>query len=326
MVKASAPGNLFFLGEHVVLYGCPAIVTSVGKRTYVTAEKLENKIEINSTAYGKASAKIEGKKLVSRESEKPGLEHLLDFAEYCLEKLDLNSGFSLKIESEVPIESGMSSSTAVLSASLKAVTNLFEKTLSNKKFFEFLLPLQVKIHGGKASGTELFSSALGGFNYLTKNNSSWNAQNLGENTFQVVIGNTHIRAQTSILVGKHHPTLVFRWKNQIDQAVKDIEELSKQLVQAIKKNNLKKIGKIINKNHEILRDKFLVSHPKLEDARNEALNAGALGAKLSGAGWGGIMFALVTEKTKGTVIKAIESTGCEAISTKIGVEGARIEE
>ena len=50
-----------------------------------------------------------------------------------------------------------------------------------------------------------------------------------------------------------------------------------------------------------------------------------MGAKLSGAGWGGVMFALVKKEDQEKVAKAIESTGSEAIITEIGVEGVRLE-
>ena len=64
----------------------------------------------------------------------------------------------------------------------------------------------------------------------------------------------------------------------------------------------------------------------LDDCIKEALSAGALGAKLSGGGWGGIMFALCREKDVSAVKKAIASTGAETIETEIGACGITVSE
>mgnify|MGYP000551242849 CR=1 FL=1 len=54
------------------------------------------------------------------------------------------------------------------------------------------------------------------------------------------------------------------------------------------------LGLIMNYQHELLRDLYDVSLPSIERIRNAVLNAGALGCKLSGAGLGGSVVALVS--------------------------------
>lgn len=58
---------------------------------------------------------------------------------------------------------------------------------------------------------------------------------------------------------------------------------------------LEALGEIVNVQHVFLRDLYEVSHPKLEKMRDAALEAGALGVKISGAGMGGSLLALVKE-------------------------------
>jgi galactokinase len=53
------------------------------------------------------------------------------------------------------------------------------------------------------------------------------------------------------------------------------------------------LGEIVNLQHILLRDLYEVSHPKLEAMRNAALEAGAIGVKISGAGMGGSLLAIV---------------------------------
>lgn len=63
-----------------------------------------------------------------------------------------------------------------------------------------------------------------------------------------------------------------------------------------------------------------VSSKKLEKLISAARSAGALGAKLSGAGGGGSMIALAPEKSK-AVIGAIRRAGGIPIQVKVGEKG-----
>jgi mevalonate kinase len=61
--------------------------------------------------------------------------------------------------------------------------------------------------------------------------------------------------------------------------------------------NLPKIGKLMNENHKLLQE-IDVSSPELDKLVETALENGALGAKMTGAGRGGHMIALVEENTQ----------------------------
>lgn len=71
------------------------------------------------------------------------------------------------------------------------------------------------------------------------------------------------------------------------------------------KNKLEELGKIMNEQHEFMKDLYDLSLPKIEEIRNEMLNAGALGVKISGAGLGGCLIGIVKEKEEGN--KIVES-------------------
>lgn len=329
MIKVSAPGNLFFLGEHAVVYGQPSINVSVGRRTNVhLIERTDEHVKVVSREFGEINAIVcHGLKelRISQDEMKPAAD-LIDFS---IIELGIRTGFEIEIESDIPVESGMSSSTAMLCAVFKALIELSGKKIKNEKFYEHLFRFQEKIHGGKASGSEIISSSLGGFNRIQKTDKEgkpflkW--KNLGGSEFSVVIGNTGVRAPTALTVGSHIPSLMRRDKSMVERSFEKIGRLCSSAQNAIKNGNAVKLGSIMNKNQKILSG-LMLSHPKLDDCIAESLKAGALGAKLSGGGWGGVMFALVEKEKQEEVAKAIESTGSEAIIAEIGVEGARVEE
>ena len=74
----------------------------------------------------------------------------------------------------------------------------------------------------------------------------------------------------------------------------------------------------MNKNHEILK-KLTISCDELEKVTTIARGAGALGAKLTGAGRGGLAVALTPgKKLQKKVSTALSNAGFDVLETKIG--------
>ncbi|MHA1365292.1 MAG: hypothetical protein ACTSP5_02630 [Candidatus Heimdallarchaeota archaeon] len=102
-----------------------------------------------------------------------------------------------------------------------------------------------------------------------------------------------------------------------DYTTQASNELSKQ-----KNHDLVLLG--LTKQHIALRDNLEVSIPKLDQLVDVSIQAGALGAKLSGAGFGGCIIAYAPNKEK-EVAKAIEKVGGEAIICRIDSYGGKID-
>ena len=84
-----------------------------------------------------------------------------------------------------------------------------------------------------------------------------------------------------------------------------------------------KIGRLLNRHQDVLRDQLRISTPKIDRMLNAAMDAGASGGKINGSGGGGCMFAYAPtdpEKAAGAIRKA----GGRAYIVKID-EGLRIE-
>ena len=323
-VTSSAPGNIFFFGEFAVIYNKPCIIASVDRRTTVTANpRTDNKIIIESAAFGTATATLTDR-LTGYETKAPELYPLLDFISDLVRKLKITQGLTLKITSDIPVNSGMSSSTAVFCSILKALSEISSKNIENKDYFDWIYPHQVKIHGGKASGSEIISSSVGGFNTVKKKQDKITFDSLGKHNLSVVIADTKVSAPTAQTVGYHLPSMEARYPTMVKNIFNSIEKLTLDAKTAIQNNDLEELGQLMNENQAHL-SKLGMSHPKLDDCISSSLAAGALGAKLSGGGWGGIMVALCHPKDQAQVMKALEETGADVIRTKIGTEGAKLE-
>ena len=84
-------------------------------------------------------------------------------------------------------------------------------------------------------------------------------------------------------------------------------------VAALKESNFTTLGKLINESHMSLRDDYTVSCPELDVAVQASLDAGALGSRMVGGGFGGSAIALINAKdvtlVQKSVAQAFESRG-----------------
>ena len=110
--------------------------------------------------------------------------------------------------------------------------------------------------------------------------------------------------------------------------MEDIFKSMQVLVERAKKgllsHNLATVGICMNENQKLL-TKLGVSTPKLESMIKAAIDVGAYGAKLSGAGGGDCMIALVDNKKRNKVEHAIEQVGGEIIHVNVNTVGVTIE-
>jgi len=313
-MACKAKGNLFLFGEHAAVYGMPAVIVSIANQTFCSCTKLkERKIIINSRELGKAEMNIDNLKKSGNRKMYVLLDSCYDF----MKTKNKLSGMNVKIKSQIPVSRGMSSSTAVLCSMLEALAGEIGIRVPKKKYFYYLFPYQKILHGGRASGTEFMSSVYGGVHYVRKVSEKLRCKKVKSPKMYVVIGDTGIKVDTSKTVGGHIPRLMKRRAVFVEDCFNRIKEISKKGRKLLVKNNLKETGKLMVENQKILAE-LGVSHPKLERAVKAAVKAGAYGAKLSGKGQGGIMFAITSKENQNRVAKAIKNCGLAVIKTCAG--------
>ncbi len=100
--------------------------------------------------------------------------------------------------------------------------------------------------------------------------------------------------------------------------------LVEQAQSAISAGDLPTLGHLMNLNH-LIKEKLGMSLPKTEELIEAALGAGALGAKISGKGSGGIIVALAEPGKEQAIARAIEAAGGKAMTPEVAVPGARVE-
>lgn len=136
---------------------------------------------------------------------------------------------------------------------------------------------------------------------------------LSENEVEPYINrlNNILRRRILFTIKMHRSTLtaVSVMKGEISDISRALRILDSLKIPSLKSRinrdvnvKLSVLGLIMNYQHELLRDLYDVSLPKVEKIREAVLNAGALGCKLSGAGLGGSLVALVDSYDKAWLV------------------------
>lgn len=325
-VVASAPAKVILFGEHSVVYGYPAIATAINLRAHVTAAFNESKdLEVISKNYNvKESIPIE--KLSDLERMNLKFLSVYTAIKKTIEELalPLENGISIIIDSEIPPSAGLGSSAAVSVATVYALSHLFNKNISLEKVSAIAYEAEKVVHG-TPSGIDNTISTFGGMIYYKKGISL--KRIVSDIEIPLVIGNTGIPRSTKDLVMKVR-TLREKYPELIDSIFEAMGQIAELALDRIANKDILGIGQLMIINQGLL-ESLGVSHIKLSLFIHEALANGALGAKLTGAGGGGCMIAIVEKEFQKRVANAIRNVGGKPIITStsnLGVSVSRLDE
>ncbi len=323
VVRASAPAKVILFGEHFVVYGEPAIVIAVDKRTYVEATlRNDNQIYINSVNLC-VSGFFRGEDFQPEKNDKTAVSKLVpikDSVERVLKKANKSIGVNIEIQSDIPASAGLGSSAAVASATAAAVGRLVGLNLSKEDVFNIALNAERIVHG-TPSGIDPAISTYGG-TILFQKDKGFTPLDVRIN-IPLVVGNTNSERSTGDLVAA-----VRRRRDNyrliIDPIIEAGGEIALRAVDTLKKGDLKVLGELLNINHALL-SAVGVSTEELDRLIYAARKTGAYGAKLTGGGGGGCMIALTNESRIKKVINAIDRAGGAAFEARKTDEGVRVE-
>jgi len=183
-----------------------------------------------------------------------------------------------------------------------------------------------KGYHGVPSGIDNCCSTYGGFILFRKNLKTGKGivkQLRSKAILSIVIGNTGITSNTTKVV-EDVKREQQRDPDRFSRMLDDYSTIVKAAEISLDNGDLRKIGLLMNMNHLLLAE-MDVSCPELEELVDIASRSGALGAKLTGTGRGGLMIALVNKETEGTVASAMEKASFRSEITRIGARGVRVE-
>lgn len=327
MGTGSGFGKVILFNEHFVVYGIPAIASAIDSKTEATVERLDDAANHHPSG-NEGSMAGDGWVLEDDRPANPDYKATkIDHQKESIELVFKAAAFDPKVHNikitlagDLKAIGGVGASAAVCVSLARALNDEFALGFDGDKINEIAYEGE-KAYAGNPSGIDNTASTYGGLLSFQKNPDG------GENRIEliktrepvrIVMGNTGITANTKAAVDG-----VKERKEQQPDKYNRIFNESRALVQqaraVIDSHNLDELGKLMNKNHQLLQE-IEVSHPKLDELVEISLANGALGAKMTGGGMGGYMVALTpTEEIQNRVVAAMQDAGYEGFKRTIGV-------
>jgi len=303
MSVGTAPGKVILFGEHAVVYGRPAIAVPVHDR--------QARVWVQSASPGSGII-LQAEDLNRRYplAAAPPDDPLALIVRLTLETLGRppNQDLILTVRSTIPIASGLGSGAAVSAAVARALAAHFNVQLTPHQVSELVYQTEV-LHHGTPSGIDNTVVAFERPVYFVKGRAP-EPLSVGR-PFYLLIGDTGIPSPTRVAVADVRRC----WeadRARYDALFDAIGQIADEGRQAVERGDITALGPLMDRNQELLRE-IGVSSPELERLILAARRAGAQGAKLSGAGRGGNMIALVTPATAERVASAVRQAGARGV-------------
>lgn len=323
-VVASAPAKIILFGEHFVVYGEPAIVVAIDRRARAEAELRQDRRLRFQSANLNTSCYFENGVFKVEQGDAKEAKLKFEPVKLAVEKVLAASGKSvgldITINSAIPVGAGLGSSAAVVASVTAAVSALLGLEFSKQEIFRIAFEAE-KIVQGTPSGVDPAIATFGG-TLLFQVDTGFKPLEV-ETDIPLVIGDTGVERSTKIQVEKVRETMD-SFPQIADSLRKAAREIVLRAVAALQEKDLETLGRLMNINHALLYG-IGVSDESLEWLTNAARKAGALGAKLTGAGGGGCMVALARPERLENVSEAIMRAGGSPFIAKKTDEGVKVE-
>ena len=219
----------------------------------------------------------------------------------------------LTIKSTIPISSGLGSGAAVSTALTCALAKFLGHPLEPGEASELVYEIE-KIHHGTPSGIDNTVIAYEKPVYFTRGEPV-ERLSIGE-SFTLLIADTGKPSPTKKIVERvrrAHERETARYDALFDQ----IGDIAAEARSALESGSTETLGPLMDENHELLIE-LGVSSSLLDELVETARLTGALGAKLSGAGQGGNIIALVEDDFAEEIAEALkEADAVRVIQTKV---------
>jgi mevalonate kinase len=328
MTTSSAPGKVYLFGEHAVVYGEPAVPCAIERRAWVTVEQREDsRLRVHADDLSLNGFTVEYSGATGETPDVDVAESLIQAAmgyvdaavRQARDAADApEAGFDITIESDIPLGAGLGSSAAVTVAGIDAATRELGVTLDPEEIADRAFQAEYEVQDGQASRADTFCSAMGGA--VRVEGDDCRAVDAPE--LPIIVGFDGGAGDTGELVaGVRELRDAYGFAADTVEAIGDVVREGER---ALADGDVERLGELMDFNHGLL-EALGVSSRSLDNMVWAARDAGAYGAKLTGAGGGGCIVALDDSEETETALRF--TPGCEeTFRAGLDREGVRVEE
>jgi mevalonate kinase len=303
-------GKVILFNEHFVVHGVPAIASAIGAKTTAIVERSSGSgVELKDER-----PETPGYKAEKQEQQKESLDIMVKFMNIDTQHYH----YMITLGGDLIAASGVGASAASCAAIARAFSQELNLNFSDERVNEVAYEGEKGYHG-TPSGIDNTAATYGGLIWYRREGAAQLMERIRlRKPVEIVMGNTGKVADTKIVVAGVRERKE-REPEKYGRLFQDADQLVRNARKELEEFNLEKVGAYMNKNHTQLQE-IGVSSPELDALVKVARDAGALGAKLTGAGRGGYMVALTPGRDlQARVANELDRHGSQALRTMIGV-------
>jgi len=348
-----APSRICLFGDHQDYLGLPVIACAINRQITLTAEKNTNKEFIFSLPDINS-----GRKFAIDEA----FEDLQsgDFFASVLRRVKKygcipNEGYSISIQGNIPVNAGVSSSSAIVVAWTSFLLNTFgcNREITSQFIAQIAYEAEVLEHNSPGGRMDQYTIGIGNIIFI-ETGDPFSYKTIGDKMEGLILGESGVSKDTIGMLGsvksnalraisiieKHISSFQLK-KATLKDYEENVHFLSEELqpfffaaiqnhlitqkaLLELKKEtiDLKVIGKLMNEHHTILKEDLNITVPRIDAMIDAALDAGAYGAKIVGSGGGGCIVAISPEGKEIEISNAIKNAGGKDAYPVLVAEGA----
>lgn len=255
-----------------------------------------------------------------------------------------DKGYDIQIKSTIPINAGVSSSSALVVAWTHFLLETFgsDREITPTLIAQLAYEAEVLEHNSPGGKMDQYTIALGHIIYLDTG-SKFSYKTIGADLNGLALGVSGIPKQTIGVLGElrvkaqaaisevktKEPEFDLKTATSADAeklsnvvstplkpyfiaAIKN-HEITQQALKTFETQplDLQMIGKLMSKHHSVLKNLLKITVPLIDSMIDAAIDAGAYGAKIVGSGGGGSIIALAPQDRIEAVVDAIKISGAK---------------
>lgn len=352
-ITVSAPGKIYLMGEHAVVYGKPGLLTTIDKRCFITlildqklgkARIIDKKFDLDEVfsldtlisqtqiirkkwqKFDQTKTLKDLKNILSSEIDLVKTAIIENFAFY---QKQFQEGFTISIDSQIPTGSGLGSSGALAVCVSAAINALLHVQFNLGKINDIAYIIEQRQHG-TPSGADNTISTFGGLLWFRKETEI--LKSIG--VVPVKIPNSFALKFLLIQTGKPQEStgemvnLVksfgFQNPNKLKQFLDSQEQITRDLLTVLKTANESEFIYLIKKGESNL-EKINIVSPRTQKLVRQIEKTNSA-AKICGAGGLAENSGIILAFGEINKIKKIAlDFNYTFFQTKLGVEGVKIE-
>ncbi len=338
-ITSKAPGRICLFGDHQDYLKLPIIACAIDRYITIDAERNDQGIFYIQMNDLNQSFKIP----IDKQNIEVEKDDYLGIALKVLRRHGCipNSGYNISISGDIPINAGLSSSSALTIAWINFLITAFgiNGQFSSVRLAKLAYETEVIERNSSGGKMDQFTISLGNLIYLNTEDDSHVI--FSKSIASLIVGVSGIDKDTFGVLASLK-TKALEAINQVKATIKDfeiknseIEDLEKYLtlvdadlkpyLSAGIKNyfitkaayselqkessDINYLGDLMNKHHLLLRDNLKITVPRIDSMIENSLKAGAIGAKIIGSGGGGCIVAISEPGNEEKIISEIKKAG-----------------